>query len=433
MVLGWKTSFVLLTLSLFTLPMNADSVTLLGTGAVSGDASDLSGLTGDICSGAVPTMCAPHNRLGGFGSGLAYTGQANTYIGVGDRGYFDGITDIDYKDRFQVFQINVDPANQKVKATLVDTRLFTNEAGVNLVGQTSAFNTVNPLNSLRFDPEGVRVAADGSLYVSDEYGPYVFHFDRFGKVIERLTVPAKFLIANPSAVGTDELPPGNTAGRQSNRGMEGLAISPDGTTLFGIMQNALIQDGALNDSNSRRGINNRILKIDLATGTTTEYVYQLYNRSNGVNEIVAINDHQFLLVERDGNAGTAAAFKKIVFIDITGATDVSGDVLPQTGQTVVSGTHVGQNFVPVTKNVLFDLLDALYGLAGASFPEKIEGIAFGPDLANGDHMLLVTSDNDLIATPTRIWAFQIPASLIPEYVPQTIQPAWAPGQVKKGK
>jgi len=34
---------------------------------------------------------------------------------------------------------------------------------------------------------------------------------------------------------------GNTAVRQGNRGMEGLAISPDGRTLFGMMQNALIR------------------------------------------------------------------------------------------------------------------------------------------------------------------------------------------------
>ena len=34
----------------------------------------------------------------------------------------------------------------------------------------------------------------------------------------------------------------NTTGRQANRGMEGLAITPNGRTLVGIMQNALLQD-----------------------------------------------------------------------------------------------------------------------------------------------------------------------------------------------
>ena len=46
-----------------------------------------------------------------------------------------------------------------------------------------------------------------------------------------LAVPSKFLIANPSADPNTELL-GNTSGRQANRGMEGLAISPDGRTLY---------------------------------------------------------------------------------------------------------------------------------------------------------------------------------------------------------
>jgi hypothetical protein len=84
--------------------------------------------------------------------------------------------------------------------------------------------------------------------------------------------------------------------------MEGLAISPDGRALFGIMQNALIQDNGLNPpTTDRLGLNNRILKIDLLTGETHEYVYVLdaINRGQGVCEILAINDHEFLVVERE--------------------------------------------------------------------------------------------------------------------------------------
>ena len=62
--------------------------------------------------------------------------------------------------------------------------------------------------------------------------------------------------------------------------MEGLAITPDGTKLYGIMQNPLIQDGALNASNSRRGINDRILEIDMATGQTREFLY-VWTASHG--------------------------------------------------------------------------------------------------------------------------------------------------------
>jgi Esterase-like activity of phytase len=55
----------------------------------------------------------------------------------------------------------------------------------------------------------------------------------------------------------------------------------------------------------------------------------------GVNELLAINDHEFPAIERDGRdgrAGADAAFKRLVKIDITGATNVSGiAALPTTG------------------------------------------------------------------------------------------------------
>lgn len=53
--------------------------------------------------------------------------------------------------------------------------------------------------------------------------------------------------------------------------------------------------------------------------------------------------------------------------------------------------------------------------AGAlpGFPEKIEGLAFGPDLADGRRLLIVTTDNDLSAdTESWIWAFAIETRLL---------------------
>jgi hypothetical protein len=87
----------------------------------------------------------------------------------------------------------------------------------------------------------------------------------------------------------------NTSGRVANKGMEGLAITPDGRTLVGILQNALIQD-----ANDGASIPLRIVTIDIASGRTThEYAYVLTTGS-GVSDIVALNSHEFLVDERDG-------------------------------------------------------------------------------------------------------------------------------------
>ena len=277
----------------------------------------------------------------------------------------------------------------------------------------------------------------------------------------RVTVPARFLIANPTGAvypdGTSfELDPSqNTSGRQANRGMEGLAISPDGRYLFGLMQNALIQDNGLDLSTTppgppgRLGLNTRLLKVDLQTGATAEYVYVVdaINQGRGLNDLIAINDHEFLVVERDNrsrrptppNAVQTPNLKRIYKINIAGATDVSLEPsLPASGAALA-----GLGITPVTKTLFLDLLDASYVVDVSTAPpqtirdviaEKIEGLAWGPDLPDGRHVLYVISDNDLFpGRPTQIYAFAIDAAAASlNLVPQQMSgPMFPPGQVKK--
>jgi hypothetical protein len=196
--------------------------------------------------------------------------------------------------------------------------------------------------------------------------------------------------------------------------MEGLAISPDGGRLYGMMQSPLIQDGALPPSNDRIGTNVRILEVDVASGATRELLYTLENPAYGINEILAVNDHQFLVLERDGKGGTSAVVKRLYLIDIAGASDVSGiAALPATG--------VPAGVTAVRKTLFLDLLDPGFALAGAAFPEKIEGLAFGPDLPDGRHVLLVTTDNDFITTQaSQIYAFAIEPRALPGWQPQQV-------------
>src|SRR5215510_11791335 len=250
-------------------------ITLIGKGSIDGSAVDKSGLTGNICQAGVPTNCIPKAIFGGFGSDLTYTGHDDVFIAAPDRGPFDGLTDIPYLDRVHFLHMTVDlnAPFPNIRTLLLDTRLLKNELDQNFVGAAGAFVAHNNLATLRLDPEGIRVGDNGNFYISDEYGPYIFEFDRQGHLVRRISVPEKFFIESPSADPTAELL-GNKSGRQANRGMEGLAISPDGGTLFGMMQNALLQDkGLAPNSTDRLGLNTRILKIDLDNGQTQEYVY----------------------------------------------------------------------------------------------------------------------------------------------------------------
>jgi hypothetical protein len=379
-------------------------VTLIGVGTLPGTAHDKSGLRGTYTSADGKTTI-PCDQLGSFGSGLAYTGVGSRYVAVNDRGFDNGT--VPYQDRFQIFDLTIHPAVPVFTPILRETRLLTRNDGQKYIGQSSAFKSSDATKNLRLDPEGIRVGADGSLYISDEYGPNIYHFSPQGRRIGVISVPAAFTIAHPNADGDAETA-GNTTGRVTNRGLEGLAITPDGQTLVAIMQSPLIQDGG------REGVNIRILKINLATGVSHQYVYPLDTPKLGVSEMVAVNNHQFLVDERDSKVGAKAKVKDLYEIDLNGATDVSAvSALPAEG--------LPAGVVPVRKHLFLNLVDPRLGLAGADFPEKIEGLAFGPDLPDKRHLLMITNDNDLIPTvPNYFYAVAITPSALPGYQAQKI-------------
>ena len=182
--------------------------------------------------------------------------------------------------------------------------------------------STNPADA-RFDTEGIRVSNNlHRVYISDEYGPYVYEFDRLsGSRVRAYTLPRKFAISNLSSVGALEIS-GNTSGRVTNKGMEGLAITPDGRTLVGAMQSPLAQDGG-----DVKGGVTRIVTIDIPTGKTREYAYQLDTGvKTTISEIVAINNHEFLVDERDSKGladDSQAVFKRLYRIDLEGQFDVS--------------------------------------------------------------------------------------------------------------
>jgi hypothetical protein len=182
------------------------------------------------------------------------------------------------------------------------------------------------------------------------------------------------------------------------------------------MQSPLIQDGGgVNEKAERTGRNCRLLVIDRKEAKTREFVYHLDSPANGVNEILAVNDHQFLVLERDSRFGKDAAFKKLFGIDLTDATDVSGvDALP--------AGELPKDIKPVTKTPFLDLLDPAFKIAGDDCPEKFEGLAFGPDLPDGRRLLLVTADNDFIVTaPFRVYAFAVEPQALKGYEAQTFE------------
>ena len=404
---------------------------LLAIGSFS-NTTDLSTQTGLLENGV-----DSNNTFGGVGSGLAWAG-GNTFIAIPDRGpnatVWNAAVDntTSYISRFETVTLNLTnvPSGSlpfTLTPSLTATTLLSSATALNYgsvvpSGNTAnqfyfdgrsdnfgAGNSTNPTNA-RFDPEGVRVSNDGkSVFISDEYGPYIYQFDRAtGVRLKTFTLPSDFAVSNLSAVGSTEIS-GNTSGRVANKGMEGLAITPDGTKLIGFMQSPLIQDGG------DGGRANRIVTIDIATGVTHQYVYDNYlsdtNKNYNSSELLAINDHEFLVLERDGKGkgdGTYAVVKRLYKIDLNNAVDI-GALNNGNG---ISGESNLLNYA-VGKTLFLDLKTALNagGITDPNVPAKLEGAAFGDDVTVGGvvtHTLYVANDNDFIpgtAGPSNVYVF----------------------------
>ncbi len=390
------------------------------TSSSAGEYADLSGLKGTLENGV------PANLLGGLGSGIAHV-SGDRFLAVPDRGpnavSFDSSVDdtVSYINRFHTIRMNL-KANTgtglpfTITPELESTTLLESltplvyGSGIGLgvgsgeprqnnffqhffTGRSDNFNpdrNSGDANDARLDPESIRISNNGlSVFISDEYGPYVYQFLRFGGVrLRTFQLPAKFFVSNLSPMGDIEIS-GNTSGRVANKGMEGLAITPDGHTLIGIMQNALIQDAAEGGDAANLL---RIVTIDILSGRTThEYAY-LLTTGSGVSDIVALNNHELLVDERDGKGlgdGSKAKVKQAFKIDLQNAVDVGS----MDGTT--AATHA------VSKTLFLDVVKALTaaGFTTDQIPAKIEGLAFGPDVTTASgklHTLWVANDNDFL-------------------------------------
>jgi hypothetical protein len=432
-------------------------VDLIAVGVLPAGGPDLS----DETAGPLENGVAG-NALGGLGSGLAYAG-GNKFLAVPDRGpnanpYNSAVDDtVSYVTRFQTLKLKLQKADpgsalpfdlypRLDKTTLLSSRAplvygdgvaaglppgapaLNDKNNHYLTGRSDNFDPTVPSTNAsdgRFDPESIRLSADGnSVFISDEYGPYIYEFQRGnGRRLRTFALPAEFAIAHLSSRGDAEIA-GNSSGRVTNKGMEGLAISPDGKLLFGALQSPLIQDGGTNAAITR------IIAIQIGTGATRQVGYPLTNigtpskpKYPTVSDLVAINDHEFLVDERDGKGlgdGSVAVYKKIYRIDISGAADVSG----LAGEATLKP-------LAVAKTELLDVVATLglHGIDASHVPAKLEGLAFGPDVVVDGvprHTLFIANDNDFLPTvggldnPNQFFVFAIDPAALPTYVPQQL-------------
>ena len=286
-------------------------------------------------------------RNGGFGSDMvAHPTEPTQFYALTDRGPNAAFTGEqgtgkkfptpDYIPRIGLFELQENGDVKKIKDILLkrpdgtEISGLPNTAALGGTGETPydadgnvivvdmslAFNeTTNPikLDDYGLDGEGLVALSDGTFWVSDEYGPHMVHFNAEGVEIGRI---------NAFADDTRNIftLPAEFANRRANRGMEGLTITPDETTLVGIMQSTIYNpSSAVKDNDIVR-----IVTVNLTDGAVSQYLYKQEKNQNSQSGIVALSNTEFVVIERDGSFYNKdiSAMKHLYRIDISNATDI---------------------------------------------------------------------------------------------------------------
>ncbi|WP_433365669.1 esterase-like activity of phytase family protein [Actinoplanes sp. CA-142083] len=153
-----------------------------------------------------------------------------------------------------------------------------------------------------FDVESITRGVDGTYWIGDEFGPYILHFDRGGQLLDA-PVPTPGVIAPEQAALL-----GVPATTISSKGFEGLAATPDGRYLYGLLEGTVQGDTAgqlrFNEFDKRYG-----------KFTGKRYLYQLGDPSLAIGDAIAVDENRFLVIERDGGQGSTAVIKRIYLAD----------------------------------------------------------------------------------------------------------------------
>jgi hypothetical protein len=366
---------------------------LVGVGTyASGNIDGLGDTLGSFSSFKVDVNTWRKNADGSY-AGTLYT--------LPDRGYnVAGL--IDYAARIQKFDLSFTPdyttntvGQTQLTLTFKNTIKITdfngaattaiNPTGTTLSGFTNVPTaSVGGVTKFTVDSEGLAIRADGSFYISDEYGATIYHVSKTGQM-KGIITPVQALIpqfSNPAYTGftTDSAAIATgvqTGGRRDNQGMEAVDITPDGKFLVSMLQSATRQDTPSNSDFNRSYT--RLFVYDISkTGTpsspighdlvelptlSTKGVGAAANKTAAQSEIVALSSSTFMVLSRDGNGNGSAnagpkststtvgyadnpmVFKSIVLVSTANATNLAGTVYETGYTTAVQGT--GSTLAPV--------------------------------------------------------------------------------------
>ncbi|MET0335324.1 MAG: esterase-like activity of phytase family protein [Rhizobacter sp.] len=213
-----------------------------------------------------------------------------------ERGAFDASTRIELNDaqRKLTLPIQADYANHYNNPSLAPV--------------AAAIRAKRLLTGADFDIESIRRDHRGNYWFGDEFGPYLVKTDSRGTVLRpEIPLPGVYAPAHKDVIAGRA-----TANLPASGGFEGLAINRSGNRLYTLLERTVTGDpaGTLRIDE---------FDVDREVYTGRRFFYPLDALGTNIGDMVAVDDHRFVVLERNSSTATAAnplPFKKVYLIDL---------------------------------------------------------------------------------------------------------------------
>jgi hypothetical protein len=316
------------------------------------------------------------NTVVGGLSGIDYDVKQNQYYMISD--------DPSQRSPARIYTAQIDIKENKIDTVRVTGVTYILQENGKPYPKYGTDKTVKPDGeSVRYNPltqqllwssEGERLFKDGDTTIVQ---PGLTFISTAGKFLDTIPMPKGFHFTKTEN------------GPRKNALFEGLTYADQYKTLYASLEEPLYQDGPQAAFEYDKALT-RILKFDAATKKNiAQYAYNLGAMPvkptvendwnvNGISEILAINNHTLLVMERAWAKGhDDHTFLKLYLVDLRGAEN-----------EIDNSSFVQKHPKPLTKKLLFDF-DSL-----KRHIDNFEGVTFGPKLPNGHQSLIFCVDNN---------------------------------------
>lgn len=173
------------------------------------------------------------------------------------------------------------------------------------------------LTGADLDPESLQITPDGSLWIGDEFGPWVVAFDPEGAVASPpLRLAGLVSEANPEPGCCEDA----SARQPASKGFEGMALAPSGARLYPMLEGARPGQGEVLDIYTVDPASERFLD---ASASEPSYRYRLEPGATAAGDFVLATETVGLVLERDSGQGADARHKRVYRVDLA-QVDASG-------------------------------------------------------------------------------------------------------------